>query len=75
MGLFSFLFDDNDKNDLGGLFSLFTDVEKDKKREELEKEMDLCGLEEWQKDLVRNGEYDSFSFEEEELEDDDFYEE
>lgn len=37
--------------------------------------MDLCGLEEWQKDLVRNGEYDSFSFEEEELEDDDFYEE
>lgn len=41
--------------------------------EELEEEMDNYGLEEWQKDLVREGTYDPSSFDEEDLEEDDYY--
>lgn len=41
--------------------------------EELEKEMDNYDLEEWQKDLVREGSYDPSSFDEEDLEEDDYY--
>lgn len=40
-----------------------------------EKELDDYCLEDWQKDLVRNGEYDPWNFNEEEPEEDDFYHE
>ena len=44
------------------------------KREKLEKQMDNYMLEDWQKELVRKGEYDPWSFEEDgELEEGDFY--
>lgn len=44
------------------------------KAEKLEKQMDNYLLEEWQKELVRKGEYDPWSFEEEgELEEGDYY--
>lgn len=47
--------------------------ENDKKKQQ-EKEMDAYGLEEWQKDLVRKGEYDPWNFEEDgDLEEDDYY--
>lgn len=36
-------------------------------------EEDNQELESWQQDLVKNGSYDSTSFEEEDLEDDDYY--
>lgn len=35
---------------------------------------DIYNLEEWQKNLVDNGEYDPWDFEEEDLEEDDYYE-
>ena len=39
-----------------------------------EKEMDNYGLEEWQKELVRKGDYEPWNFEESgELEEDDYY--
>lgn len=42
--------------------------------EKLEKEMDNYALEEWQKDLVRKGEYDPWNFEEDgDLTEDDYY--
>ena len=42
--------------------------------EDLEKEMELHALEEWQKDLVRKGEYFPWNFEEDgELDEDDYY--
>lgn len=42
--------------------------------EKLEKEMDNYGLEEWQRDLVRKGEYDPWNFEEDgDLTEDDYY--
>lgn len=45
-----------------------------KKRADLEKEMDAYDLEDWQKDLVRKGDYDPWNFEEDgELEEDDYY--
>lgn len=44
-----------------------------KEKEELEKEKDFYNLEEWQKDLVRKGDYDPWNFEDDEdLEDDDY---
>ena len=47
---------------------------KDDYDEELEKEMDDYMLEDWQKDLVRKGEYEPWNFEEDgELEEDDYY--
>lgn len=45
-----------------------------KKDKNLEREMDMYDLEDWQRDLVRKGEYDPWSFEEDgELEQDDYY--
>ncbi len=61
---------------LAGLFALNELSKKQKsqeKDEKLEKEMDIYGLEDWQKEEVRKGNYDPWSFEEEDLEDDDYY--
>lgn len=48
-----------------------------KKKQALEEEMDTYGLEEWQKDLVRKGDYNPWNFEEEDsaeqLEEEDYY--
>ena len=41
--------------------------------EELEMKMDALSLEEWQKELVRKGEYEPEDFEEEDISDDDNY--
>jgi hypothetical protein len=41
--------------------------------EELEKEMDVYDLEDWEKEEVKKGEYDPWNFEEEDLEEDDYY--
>ena len=59
--------------------SLFDMIEEDKKKEEekkkqkLEKEMDIYGLSEDEKEIVRNsnGEYEPYQFDEEDLEEDD----
>lgn len=74
MGLFDNLFSDDSKKRTSS-FGLFSFLEEQTKKDELEKEMDNYGLEDWQKELVRNGEYNSWNFEEEELEEDDFYSE
>ena len=61
---------------LAGLFALNELSKKQKsqeKDEKLEKEMDIYGLEDWQKEEVRNGNYDPCSFEEEDLEEDDYF--
>ena len=53
--------------------AVLTDSENNKKSK-LEKEMDSNGLEDWQKDLVRKGEYEPHNFEESgDLDDDDYY--
>lgn len=43
------------------------------KKDELEEEMDNLDLEDWQKDLVREGTYDPENFEEDDSEDEDDY--
>lgn len=54
-----------------GLFDLFKD-----ENNELEQRMNDLDLEDWQKELVRNGEYDPENFEEDDsLDDDDYYHE
>lgn len=50
------------------LIKAFVDTEDDNKK-------DNNDLEDWQKELVKENKYDSFNFEEEELEDDDYYSE
>ena len=65
--------DDNQLFDLFDLTKLFNNDEDID--EELESEMDDLNLEEWQKDLVREGKYSPYNFEEEELEEDDYYSE
>ena len=50
------------------LIKAFADTEDDNKK-------DNSDLEDWQKELVKENKYDSFNFEEEELEDDDYYSE
>jgi hypothetical protein len=50
-----------------GVFDILND------NDDLEERMDDLDLEDWQKDLVRKGEYDPENFEEEELDEDDYY--
>lgn len=50
------------------LIKAFADTEDDNKK-------DNNDLEDWQKELVKENKHDSFNFEEEELEDDDYYSE
>lgn len=58
-------------NEIDNHFNKDNDEDYD---EDLEKEMDAYALEDWQKDLVRKGEYDPWNFEEDgELEEDDYY--
>ena len=45
----------------------------DSDNEELEERMNNLDLEDWQKEEVRNGNYDPWSFEEEDLEEDDYF--
>ena len=78
MGLFDDLFGSDKKKSQQafGLFSFLNEMQEDdkkRKQQELEKEMENQGLEDWQKELVRNGEYEPTSFEEEDLEEDDYY--
>lgn len=52
------------------------DENEKKKQQQKEKEMKAYELEEWQKELVRKGEYDPWNFEEDgDLEEDDYYNE
>jgi hypothetical protein len=50
------------------LIKAFADTQDDNKK-------DNNDLEDWQKELVKENKHDTFNFEEEELEDDDYYSE
>lgn len=54
-----------------GLFDTIFGSNQEKK---LEKKLDNYDLEDWQKEEVKKGNYSPWNFEEEELEDDDYYE-
>ncbi len=58
-----------------GFFDLLNSVGVDDKDDDLEERMEEAGLEEWEKEEVRKGNQDIFNFEEEDLEDDDYYSE
>lgn len=61
---------------MGLLWEIFKSLSNDNdKKKELEKDMNNHDLEKWQKDLVKKEEYDSSSFDEEDLEEDDYYSE
>lgn len=55
------------------IISLFTSNKNRNTTNTKEDNLDWTGLEEWEKEKVRNGEADIYSFEEGELEDDDYY--
>lgn len=66
MGLF-----DNKNDNNFGLFLFMNDEDNELPSEEL----DNLGLSEFQKEEVKKGNYDTWNFDEEELEDDDFFNE
>lgn len=66
MGLF-----DNKKDNNFGLFTFMNDEDDETSSDEL----DNLGLSEFQKEEVEKGNYDTWNFDEEELEDDDFFNE
>lgn len=74
MGLFDDLFSDNPQKRASS-FGLFKFLEEQTKNEDLEKDIDNYGLEDWQKELVRSGQNSSCDFEEEDLEKENFYHE
>ena len=56
-----------------GFFDILNSVDTNN-NDDLEERMNDLDLEDWQKDLVREGKYDPENFEEsEDLEDDDYY--
>ena len=69
----------NSSNAAGAAFGFFAANEWSKRQnnkkenEKLEKEMNIYGLEDWQKEEVRKGNYDPWNFEEEDLEEDDYF--
>ncbi len=65
MGLLSFLFSLSEEEEIN---------KKKKKKNKLEEEMDIYGLSDEEKELVRKGEQDVTDFDEEDNEDDDYYE-
>ena len=83
MGLFDDLFGNDKKKSQQafGLFSFVNDQQEDNNSEYSEyseyndEELDNYGLEDWQKEEVKKGNYDPWSFEEEDLEEDDYYSE
>ena len=58
---------------LFGMLSAALEDDKNKKNNSKEKEMKDLELDDWQKDLVREGKHDSFNFEEDDSEDEDDY--
>ena len=58
---------------LFGMLSAALEDDKNKKKNSKEKEMKDLELDDWQKDLVREGKHDSFNFEEDDSEDEDDY--
>ena len=70
-GLFSFMNEQQNDNN-----SEYTDEQQnDNNSEYTDEELDNYGLEDWQKEEVKKGNYDPWNFEEEELEEDDYYSE
>ena len=60
-------------NKPGSLWDLFSNDNKDKNDDELEKKMKNYNLEEWEKEEVRKGHSDITDFEEDDRDDDDYY--
>ena len=70
MSLFNNLFGDDKKKgqEAYGLFSYMDENQKETDEDEV-----YNNLEDWQKEEVKKGNEDSWNFEEEDLEDDDYY--
>ena len=68
MGLFKDLFSNDIKkrNQSYGMLHFLEEQEKENKEDK--------DLEDWQKKLIKENKYESYNFEEEDLEDDDYYE-
>lgn len=74
MGLFDDLFGNDKKKSqqAAGLLS-FMDQEQNNDSDYTDEELNDYGLENWEKEQVKKGENDPWNFDEEDLEDDDYY--
>ena len=75
MGLFDDLFgNDVEKGQQAfGLFTFMNEQQNENNNDYTEEELDNYDLEPWQKEEIQNGNYDPWNFEEEDLEEDDYY--
>ncbi len=75
MGLFDDLFGNDKKksHEAFGLFSFMNEQQKENNSEYSDEELDNYGLEDWQKEEVKKGNYNQYNFVDEELEEDDYY--
>jgi hypothetical protein len=74
LGLFDDLFGSDKKKSQQafGLFSFMNEQQKENNKY-TDEELDNCGLEDYEKEEVKKGNYDPWNFEEEELDEDDYY--
>jgi len=71
MGIYNDFFDKAKKEPRkNGTYSFLEDMDKKKR---IEEEMDSVELEEWEKEEVRNGNFDPIDFEEEDLDEDSYH--
>ena len=70
------IFDNNKKKDQEkfGLFNFMNEEQNNKNESEYtDQELDAYNLEDWEREQVERGENDPWNFDENELEDDDYY--
>lgn len=78
MDIFNIIFgkeDDKKEEPSSDLFSFLSKASKDNDSDFTEKEIKNMDLEDWQKDLIRSGEYDPYDFEEDSIDEDSYYNE
>lgn len=75
MGLFDDMFgtDKKKSQQAFGLFSFMNEQQNENNSDYTDEELENYGLDEQQREEVKKGNYDPWGFEEEDLEDDDYY--
>lgn len=73
MGIFDDLFGKDKKKSQQALGALSFMEDNKNESEYTDEEMDAYDLEDWERELVERGENDPWNFDENELEDDDYY--
>ena len=69
------LINSNYANEIDDVEVEINDVSNNDNNKNIDDELNIYNLEDYQKDLIKEGQYDPWDFEEEDLEEDDYFEE